>query len=105
MFLLVVLWSVGLLAGALHPLGFVAALVLLGVSVGFMAALGTYVSLVSRDTPQASNRTLVPVLLLMGSFVACYLPPRIATCADGVRHRRRSSTGYRSCRTATSTRL
>jgi hypothetical protein len=82
-FLLVVLWSVGLLAGALHPLGFVAALVLLGVSSWFMAALGTYASLVSRDTPQASSRTLVPVLLLTGSFVACYLPPRIATVVMG----------------------
>ena len=48
-----------------------------------MAALGTYASLVSRDTPQSSNRTLVPVLLLTGSFVACYLPPRIATVLMG----------------------
>ena len=82
-FLLVALWSVGLMAGALHPLGFVAALVLLGVSIWFMAALGTYASLVSRDTLQASSRTLVPVLLLTGSFVACYLPPRIATVLMG----------------------
>ena len=83
MFLLVVLWSVGLLAGALHPLGFVAALILLGVSIRFMAALGTYASLVSRDTLKASSRTLVPVLLLTGSFLACYLPPRIATVLLG----------------------
>jgi hypothetical protein len=40
--LLVVLWAAGLLTGSLHPLGLVAALLLLGVSVGFMAALGTY---------------------------------------------------------------
>ena len=81
--LLVVLWSVGLLTGALHPLGFAAALVLLGVATWFMAALGTFVSLVSRDTAQASNRTLIPVLLLSGSFLVVYLPTRIATILMG----------------------
>ena len=67
------LWSVGLLAGAVHPLGFTAALVLLGAATWLMVALGTFMSLVSRDTAQASNRTLIPVLLLSGSFVAIYL--------------------------------
>jgi hypothetical protein len=82
--LLVVLWSVGLLAGALHPLGFVAALVLLGVATWFMVALGTFMSLVSRDSAQASNRTLIPVLLASGSFLACALPTRISTILLGM---------------------
>ena len=81
--LLVVFWSVGLMTGSLHPLGFVAALGLLAVAIGFMEAMGTYQSLVSRDTPQASNRTLVPALLLMCSFVACFVPPRIASVVMG----------------------
>jgi ABC-type transport system involved in multi-copper enzyme maturation permease subunit len=81
--LLVVLWSVGLLARAIHPLGFVAAVVLLAVAIWFVAALGTYASLVSRDTPQASNRALVPVVLLANSCAFCYLPPRIATVLMG----------------------
>ena len=81
--LLLVLWVAGLMTGSLHPLGLVAALLLLGVSVGFMTALGTYQSLVSRDTPQASNRTLVPAMLLMCSFVACYLPARVASVLMG----------------------
>ena len=73
--LLVVLWSVGLMTGSLHPLGFVAAFGLLAVAIGFMEAMGTYQSLVSRDTSQASNRALVPALVLLCSFVACYVAP------------------------------
>ena len=78
-----VLWSVGLLAGAVHPLGFAAAVVLLGVATWFMVALGTFMSLVSRDSAQASNRTLIPVLLLSGSFLIGYVPTRYATILMG----------------------
>jgi ABC-type Na+ efflux pump permease subunit len=74
--LLVALWLLGLLAGSIHPLGLGAALVLLTVSIWFAAALGIYASLVSRDTGQASNRALIPILLLSISFLACYLTPR-----------------------------
>jgi ABC-type transport system involved in multi-copper enzyme maturation permease subunit len=81
--LLCVLWSVGLLAGALHPLGFAAALVVLGVATWLMVALGTFMSLVSRDAAQASNRTLIPVLFLSASFLVCYLPTRAATILMG----------------------
>jgi hypothetical protein len=78
------LWLVGLLAGAVHPLGFAAALVLLGVATWFVVALGTFMSLVSRDSAQASNRTLIPVLLLSGSFLIGYLPALNATILMGV---------------------
>jgi len=81
--LLATLWSVGLLTGALHPLGFVAALVLLGVATWFVVALGTFVSLVSRDSAQASNWTLIPVLLLSGSFLIGYLPTPNASILMG----------------------
>jgi hypothetical protein len=84
LFLLGVLWSVGLLAGALHPAGFAAALVLLGVATWFMVALGTFMSLFARDTAQASNRTLIPVLLLSGSFLLCYVPTSHATILMGI---------------------
>ncbi len=82
--LLVVLWSLGLVAGSLHPLGFGAALVVLGVSVWLMTAIGTYVSLISRDSAQASNRALVPALLLSCSFLVCYFPSRYTTVFMGV---------------------
>ena len=77
------LWSVGLLSGSLHPMGFAAALVLLGAATWFMVALGTLMSLVSRDAAQASNRTLIPVLLLSASFLVVYLPTRNATILMG----------------------
>ena len=67
------------LAGSLHPIGLVAAVVVLSVSIWFMIALGTYASLTSRDTAAASNRALIPALLLSGSFLACYLPNKIST--------------------------
>jgi len=73
--LLVALWSVGVLAGSIHPLGWGAALVLLAASIWLVTALGTYASLVSRDMGQASNWTLIPVLLLSGSFLVCYVRP------------------------------
>lgn len=79
-----VLWSVGLLAGAVHPLSFAAAVVLLGAATWFMVALGTFMSLVARDTAQASNYTLIPVLLLLGSFIVWYLPVRPASILMGI---------------------
>ena len=77
------LWSVGLVTGSLHPMGFALALVVLGTSMMFMSALGTYQSLVSRDTAQATTRTLLVALLLMGSFAICYLPPRLTSVLCG----------------------
>jgi hypothetical protein len=81
--LLSLLWSLGVLAGAVHPLGFAAAVVVLAVATWFTVALGIFMSLVSRDTAQASSRTLVPVLLLSASFLVCYLPGRAATILMG----------------------
>jgi ABC-type transport system involved in multi-copper enzyme maturation permease subunit len=82
--LLLCLWAIGSGAGSLHPIGFGAAVVILGVSIWFMTALGTYVSLISRDSAQASNRALIPALLLSGSFLVCYLPSRYTTVFMGV---------------------
>ena len=78
------LWTIGLLTGSVHPVGFGAAVVLLIVSIAFMAALGTYASLISRDTGQASNRALIPALVLSGSFLSCYLPTRFTTVFMGI---------------------
>ncbi|HKI18172.1 MAG TPA: ABC transporter permease subunit, partial [Isosphaeraceae bacterium] len=81
--LLVALWFVGMAAGSIHPLGVGAAIVLLVVSIWFAAALGTHASLVSRDTAQASNRALIPILLLSCSFLVCYVARRNTTVALG----------------------
>jgi ABC-type transport system involved in multi-copper enzyme maturation permease subunit len=81
--LLGVLWSAGLLAGSLHPLGVAAALTVLGVSTLFMAALGTYVSLIARDVVQAMTRATATVVLLTGTFLACLTPSRITSVVLG----------------------
>lgn len=73
--LLVGLWSSGLLTGALHPLGFLAALVALIAATWFRAALGTYASLACHDQAGASNAAVVPVLLLdLSGMLVVWMP-------------------------------
>lgn len=72
---LVPLWMVGLLCGAVHPLGFIIAVTELGAAIWFLVALGTYISLKARDLPQATTWTLSLTLLLSLSFLVCFLPP------------------------------
>ena len=69
--LVLVLWSAGVLTGSLHPVGVAAALVLLIASTWFVAALGTYASLVSREASHATARTTIPLILLTGTFLFC----------------------------------
>jgi hypothetical protein len=82
--LLVALWTCGLLAGAVHPLGFAAALIVLGVSTWFFTALGTYASLRARDLRAASSAALFPVLLLdISGFLPWALPEAFQTVVLG----------------------
>jgi ABC-type Na+ efflux pump permease subunit len=69
-FVMIGLWTVGLLAGAVHPLGFLAELAGLAVSGGFFAALGTYASLWASNRGRASERVLLPTLVLVMSGIA-----------------------------------
>jgi len=64
---LLVLWTVGLVAGAVHPLGYAGAIAGLGISTWFLVGLGTYVSLRSPDATRAINRTFTVVGLLVFS--------------------------------------
>lgn len=69
------LWAVGLLAGALHPLGVLSAAVALGVATWFLVALGAYQSLRAKDPGQATVRTILPVMLLtFGPLVVLLVP-------------------------------
>jgi hypothetical protein len=82
--LVIGLWSVGLLAGAVHPLSFVAAVALLVVSTGFVAVVGTTLSLRSSDWKRASERSiLVLVLVTFSGVLPRLLPPRAATVLMG----------------------
>ena len=73
------LWTVGLLAGAIHPLGFLSAVVGLGFSSWFLASLGVFASMWSRDRNQASLWVLVPVGLLVGLSLVPFISPGTAT--------------------------
>jgi hypothetical protein len=76
--LMLVLWIVGLLAGALHPLGFLAALTGMGVSCWFLAALGLTASLWSRDRAEATGRALGPLMLIVGLGTLPFILPGTA---------------------------
>ncbi len=69
------LWLVGLLVGAVHPIGFLMAIAGLVVSCWFLAALGVSVSLWSRDRNQATGRIIVPVALCVGLGLLPFMSP------------------------------
>ena len=62
-----VLWTFGLLAGALHPVGFLAALIGLGLTAWFLTTWGTYCALVYPEAARASNLCIGVVILLQAS--------------------------------------
>jgi ABC-type Na+ efflux pump permease subunit len=68
------LWTVGLLSGAVHPLGFLAAMVGLVVSSWLCAAGGVYASLWSPDRKEATARVFLPLMLLPPSATVLFLP-------------------------------
>ena len=83
--LMLALWLVGLMAGALHPVGFLVVVVGLVVSSWFLAALGVFVSLWSRDRNQ-SLRVLGPVMLIVGLSLVPFASPStpVALMASGL---------------------
>lgn len=68
-------WAVGLLTGAVHPLGFLLAVAGLAVSAGFFAATGVAVGLYTRGSQDAEAlAVLLIVILLPLSGLAALLP-------------------------------
>jgi hypothetical protein len=73
---LVALWLVGLVTGAVHPLGVVLSVVLVGVLTWFVSALGIHASLRARSTSRALASTILalcafnayPLLLVVWFF-------------------------------------
>ncbi len=84
--LLFVLWTLGLAAGSLHPVGFIAAIVEVSVFIWFAAALGTAVSLRIKHSSQAMTVTVGIMLLLNGGYTLCCIPlePDTALITVGV---------------------
>jgi ABC-type transport system involved in multi-copper enzyme maturation permease subunit len=84
LFLEVVLWTTGLVAGAIHPAGYLAAMVGLGLTAWALPALGTYSGLVVSEPASASNLGVGIVLLTLASGVLpLFLPTRSATVFQG----------------------
>jgi ABC-type Na+ efflux pump permease subunit len=79
----VVLWALGLLSGAVHPLGALAVLASLGISGWFLVALGTYQSLGARDPAQAKTWTIFPVMALTFGPMALLAVPGAAPFQAG----------------------
>src|SRR6185312_16987436 len=73
---LVGIWTVGVLAGAVHPLGYLTAISSLAASTWFLIALGTYHSLRSSETRGTSNRTMWFVTVLLYSPLLLLILPR-----------------------------
>ncbi|WP_406700077.1 ABC transporter permease subunit [Singulisphaera sp. Ch08] len=74
--LMVALWVVGTIAGSIHPLGFVAAMVGIMVTGSFSAATGVYACLMTRGGREKMNlRAVLPYLLYL-CVVAIVLPGR-----------------------------
>jgi hypothetical protein len=67
--------ALGLLTGAVHPLGFLAVLLGLAISTWFSIALGTFGSLWARDLKQAGNYVSLPLTLIGFSAVLPLLLP------------------------------
>ena len=71
--LLSLFWLVGLAAGAIHPLGLLVALLVVGVLSWFVVALGTYASLTCKSTSRALTITIAILLFLnFGYFGVLY---------------------------------
>jgi hypothetical protein len=82
--LILILWTIGLLLGSVHPLGFLAALVSLSASGWFFTSLGTYASLRGTTPADASNLSLLPVLLLdLSGLLVVSLPAAYRTILLG----------------------
>ena len=82
--LLIGLWTAGLVAGAIHPFGFLAAVLGLGLVAWSLPALGTYFAAVKPEAATASNLAVGVVLLAMLTAMGpLLLPSRAASVLQG----------------------
>ncbi len=71
---LMVVWGVGLLSGAVHPLGLLAALAGLVIYTWFATALGLWMSLKAKNSTRAMIGTILLMVLLNGGYTPLVLP-------------------------------
>jgi ABC-type transport system involved in multi-copper enzyme maturation permease subunit len=73
---LLALWTLGLCAGAVHPLGFIAATVVTASWTWFFLVLGLHIGLTAKDMGASQSRTLGIVFLTTGALALPFLVPR-----------------------------
>jgi hypothetical protein len=82
--LLVGYWTLGLVVGSLHPLGFLAGLLVLSVSTGFVVVLGTTYAIRTSDPRQGRGSCIFLVFLLTFSgLLPRVLPHGVASVLLG----------------------
>ncbi len=72
--LVVILWTFGLVAGAIHPLAYVVALANFLAFTAFALALGSFFSLGAKSTTRAMVVTLTLLFVLNGGILLCLFP-------------------------------
>ena len=70
---LLAVWGVGLLSGAVHPLGFLTALAGLGIYTWFATALGLWMSLKAKNSTRAMIGTILLMVFLNGGYIPLVL--------------------------------
>ena len=73
------MWFIGLLCGAVHPLGFVLAIIVTSLYVAFIAMLGTYLSFRSKSSARAISATIAILVLINGGYLFCCVPMVISS--------------------------
>ena len=73
-YLLFLMWAVGLVVGAIHPLGLLACLVEFVVFTWFLTALGTFLSLRSKNSTRSLALTMALLIFLNGGYLFCCIP-------------------------------
>ena len=71
---LLFVWLIGLICGAVHPLGFLLAIVATSIDLTFIAVLGTYLSLRSKSSARAIAATIAILVFLNGGYLFCCMP-------------------------------
>jgi ABC-type Na+ efflux pump permease subunit len=71
---LVLVWLIGLFCGAVHPLGFLVAILATSVFVAFIAILGTYFSLRCKSSVRGISATIAVLVFLNWGYLFCCAP-------------------------------
>jgi hypothetical protein len=74
--ILLVLWSIGLIAGAIHPLGFLVSLAVVAAATWMAITAGILASIRALDAPAVSQRGLGVITILLASGIVPFLLPR-----------------------------